>query len=300
MAVNTQRFQKELVSTLSYAEVFESEATRWVLERYWHGPLAYPRHVWLQAIKQHQDTWRKGWLSQPGTLPRESQHTLTSSQLAGIALLVHLVRWIPSINSLWLTGSAAIRSRDERADLDFMVVCRSGTLWSTRLLVSVAGVILHQLRRREDQHVRGRWCFNYWLEQEGLQQAAEQQNLYQAREIVQAVPLYQRQYGLARALLLANSWVLKYTRSGWLSSLHRADQCVPRRSLLFFLPGVEQGLVWILRRFNRSAFRWQQQYMLRHGNTIGEAVALHRAAFHHTKRAVHILTKYETIRRSIV
>lgn len=291
-------FVQQLVAALAYAEVFHSPLRRWQINQYWPGSIRYQsqamtslllhnKSVWNNSLWKYQD-WHQAIAGQQQQWPQAVQ--------TDICKISKLVRFIPAIDSLWLTGSLAMKRNDSTADIDFLVVCHSGTMWSVRALISIWALWQGKLRRRYSRHNAGRWCFNYWLESQQLEISPRKRNLYQARELVQAIPLYQSQPTSARQLLLHNYWAAGFTRTGWLYAWNRAASLPPRLALVWYFPGLRRIFIWLLQLFNPLAFYLQRRFM---DEISSDAkVSYSQAAFHSIYRESEILNKYETIRRS--
>ncbi|MCL4397950.1 nucleotidyltransferase domain-containing protein [Patescibacteria group bacterium] len=128
-----------------------------------------------------------------------------SSQKEKEALKVTgLLKKIPTVAAVFLTGSVAAQNATSRADIDLMIVTQPNTLWLTRLLV------FPWLKRR--------FCPNIFLDLNHLE--IKDQNLFTAHEILQAKCLYDRDK-VERRWLKVNLWTKEYLPEAYKNSKSR-------------------------------------------------------------------------------
>lgn len=107
-------------------------------------------------------------------------------------------RWlarVPFVRMVAVCGSHAVENGDDDGDVDFFLVTAKDRLW----LVHTVTMILRRLGRRLGVVL----CPNYLLTTASLR--VETRDLYTAREIVQAVPLWGEE--VYEQFLAANPWV---------------------------------------------------------------------------------------------
>lgn len=128
---------------------------------------------------------------------------------------IHYGRWVaslPFIRMVSVTGSLAVDNpRDGVDDIDYLIVTRPGRLWLCRAL------IILMVRYG---HLRGvNLCPNYLLTENVLY--FEESNLFTAREMLQMVPLYGREFYIK--MREVNAWVTDYLPQGYGLNLEKID-----------------------------------------------------------------------------
>ena len=104
----------------------------------------------------------------------------------------------PYVRMIAVTGTLAVNNVQESDDIDLLIVTASGRLWLCRALVILT------VRLAATQKIE--LCPNFFLSEKAL--VLEKQNFYNAREVVQMVPLYGKStYEVMRSL---NSWVYEF------------------------------------------------------------------------------------------
>lgn len=116
-----------------------------------------------------------------------------------------LLKFIPTIRLVGITGALAMQNSHKRDDIDLVVITSKGTLWTTRFLTSL---ILFPFKRDPTGHnIANRACLNLFLDETKLN--IENKNAYIAHEICQMKPVWDRNKTYSQ-LLRQNIWVKKY------------------------------------------------------------------------------------------
>lgn len=110
-----------------------------------------------------------------------------------------ILKKIPTIEAIFLTGSAAAKNAKKNADADLMIVTSPNTLWLTRALVYI---LLKMLKKFKNPI-----CPNIFLDKNHLE--IKNRNIFTAHEILQVKCLYDKN-AVSRKWLTANEWVKEY------------------------------------------------------------------------------------------
>jgi glycerol-3-phosphate cytidylyltransferase-like family protein len=187
---------------------------------------------------------------------------------------VRLVRWVPWIWGVAVSGSLAVNNPVEDDDVDFMIVTQPGRLWLVRVLVWLMAVRVGK-RRSWHREEKNSWCFNLWLEADSLALSSNRHNIYTAYEVCQTVWVMDRR-GTVRQFYDQNSWVEHFlpefyrSRIGESQRLDEADWSVMSLAIKLSSP------FW--RLLNGLLYFLQYLYMRRH--MTREVVDLGGAFFH--------------------
>lgn len=269
-----------VLQVIAYSAVFGSGVKEADLARFQIGTRIFTEQELRAAARNLR---QKGVIT---TVPLPVSPPLLQQKWHSAARAVQFLQRFPSIESIWVTGGLAVGNIQPDDDIDLMIITADNSLWLTRTLVAVNDLRLRRIRRRgdHDQQLKDKWCCNLWLESGALQLTPDQRSLYSAREVIQAVPVFQRRQGAAEKFLRANSWVQEYLPVGFQQGVKRAENLpvAPSARATFSLPLLNQFFFWL-----------QSQRMrryLRH-----EIVEHRRAFFHPGERAKDVQAKYEKI-----
>ena len=173
-----------------------------------------------------------------------------------------LLKIIPTIKMIAVTGSLAMGNSTDESDIDLMIITSKNTLWITRLCVyCMLYAIRYKLRRPRVKNERDALCLNMWLDESDL--VFRSRNLYTAHEIAQIVPLVNKNKTYEK-FLWKNKWILNW----WPNSVRIRN---PK-------PEIRKVSSFALRASNFIAFRMQYFYMK--SKITREVVTSTRALFH--------------------
>jgi predicted nucleotidyltransferase len=121
-----------------------------------------------------------------------------------------VLSFLPGIRMVAVTGSLAMQNSSEESDIDLMIVTNRGMLWTTRLFAYLLLFVFRfSLRRPKDKNQKDKLCLNIWLDESDLTWSKKDRNLYTAHEIVQIVPLVNKDKTY-EMFLRQNKWTLSY------------------------------------------------------------------------------------------
>jgi len=122
---------------------------------------------------------------------------------------VRVLRLIPFIKMVAVTGNLAMRNANQEDDIDFLIITQRKRLWLSRFLAVVLLELLGKRRRPEEKEVKDKICLNMFLDEDHLEMSEKQQNLFSAHEILQLKSLYEKDKFYDK-FLDQNRWVKKF------------------------------------------------------------------------------------------
>lgn len=175
-----------------------------------------------------------------------------------------ILRLIPTIKMVAVTGALAMESAGEESDIDLMIVAQKGTLWTTRVLTLIfLDLIGFSRRKYRDKNQKDKLCLNIWLDETSLTWPKKDRNSYTAHEICQVRPLVDKDKTYER-FIYSNKWIKDF----WPNAIKIvAISSKPITS--------SQSLVSILEPLARSIQFWHMR-----GKITREVVTKSRALFH--------------------
>ena len=117
---------------------------------------------------------------------------------------------ISTIKMAAVTGALAMENASEGADIDFLIITRKGTLWTTRAIAFLTlSLIGFPLRRFGDKRQKDKLCLNMWLDEKASSWPKKDRNIYTAHEICQIIPLINKESAYEK-FIWSNRWVKAY------------------------------------------------------------------------------------------
>lgn len=184
-----------------------------------------------------------------------------------------ILDFIPTIKFIGLTGALAMDNSDENSDIDFLIIVKKGTLWTTRLLtylvLKLAGFKFRCYEKNPlAEKQKDKICLNMWLDETSMVWR-RRRDLFTAHEIAQINTLINKDKTYEK-LISKNKWVKDFwpnaikVQSGKWKMQRENFLCV----LFFVLCSI----------FEPLAYKLQRLYM--RGKVTKEVVACHQAIFH--------------------
>ena len=119
--------------------------------------------------------------------------------------IISLLSFIPTVLLIGISGGLALNNADEKDDIDLFVITSKGSLWITRLFLVCLLILMGQYRGRGKKKSQ-KICLNMLIDESSLEL---QKNLYTAHEIVQLLPIFQRDSSYKK-FVGANKWIAKF------------------------------------------------------------------------------------------
>lgn len=145
-----------------------------------------------------------------GLSRRRVERTAISEQKYERAFgLAKLLKKVPFVRAVFITGALAAGNADEGDDLDFLVITAPSRVWLVRLLSYVLFAVKGVKRSRNVQTAPNKVCLNMFLAEDALELPDGERNLFTAHEICLARPLWARDQ-LHLRFLGENAWVKEH------------------------------------------------------------------------------------------
>src|SRR3990167_9855658 len=146
---------------------------------------------------------------------RKLRTKYSEAKLKRAAFFAKLLRIIPTVKLVAISGALAMRNSSKGDDIDLVIITSKGFLWTTRFLANM--MLLPFKRDPAGQKIADRACLNMFRDESDL--SIKERNIYTAHEICQMKLLWDRN-GTYRKFIRANSWIRKYLPN-WEPSVER-------------------------------------------------------------------------------
>lgn len=213
----TASIESRILAALLYADVFHNPLTVRELAQWIPSDTPVSSRVAQRNIKELVNKHRVGhtppFLYVAGhkkTIQFRIERLATSvSKWQQIRRTAKLLRYIPTISMVGVTGGLAVNNADNEDDIDLLIVARHHTLWMTRFMATVLIELVSKRRHPMDTKVSNAVCLNMFMTDRSLQLPTKEHGWYTAHEVLQMVPLWQRNHMYTK-YLQANSWVKEW------------------------------------------------------------------------------------------
>ncbi len=183
---------------------------------------------------------------------------------------VSVVKHIPWIKAILVTGSLAVNNAKKNDDIDFLIIVKKNRLWIVRVLTVIFAFIKGK-KRSWNGVDSNTWCLNLWLEDTSLKLPKRLRNIYGAFEISQAVWVFDRENSKNKFFEL-NSWAQEFLPNYFYFQKNNKAEIRSGKSKDYLFTGLFLNIT------NNILFFLQYLYMRPHMTT--EKVEKNFAFFH--------------------
>lgn len=134
-----------------------------------------------------------------------SQELLKESSLG-----VNMLKTIPWIKMLSVTGAVAANNAEKDDDVDIFIITQKNRMWLSRFFVYLILKIINKYSQGEKE--KRKFCCNLFVDETNIKWDKNKQNIYVAHEILSMHPLINRDEMYFR-FVDANSWTLKFFKN---------------------------------------------------------------------------------------
>jgi hypothetical protein len=207
----TESIQEAILKTVAYADLFDYPLTLHEIKRYLiESP--EDRSV-KEALNRMTADLRLIYTDGFYYLPRregiikirQGRRAASQPKLQKAKQVAAVLKFIPWIKLIGVTGALAMENSDEGDDIDLMIITSPNRLWLTRGMVATFLRLTGQYRR--PGKIKDRICPNLMIGGDALE--FHDRDLFTAHEIVQMKPVFERGNTYQR-FLEANAWVKEF------------------------------------------------------------------------------------------
>ena len=230
--------EKAILKTLVYADIFRYplkgyEVLKWLV--FEETTLLKVESGLNRLIKKRKIQYFSDLYFLPKNknfcLKRKRSEKYSKILLNKALIFSHILKIIPWIKLVGISGGLALSDADLGDDIDFFIITSQRRIWISRLL---ANILLDAFRVRRKagmskRSAKGKICLNTFLDEENLEQQFK--DLYVAHEVLQMKVLWQRE-GIYSKYLSDNNWVFKFLPN-WTSKIKYKKSKVKSGTYIF-------------------------------------------------------------------
>ncbi len=184
--------------------------------------------------------------------------------------LIRLVKYLPWVRAMVISGSTAVDNAKLKDDLDWLVITSNNSLWLVRPILLILASFFGKRRGRNGHHRDNSWCFNMFLTESSLAMPTDKKSVYTAYEVCQARFLLAKG-SVEKDFLLSNAWAKNFVPNFFETRLRQAASLTSSLNK-------KTNKVGLLGYINQLSFKIQLWYMKSH--ITREKVTLNFAFFH--------------------
>lgn len=200
-----------ILKTIIYADIFDYPLTKEEIWRFFIGKKPVNKKQTEKSLFNFDSRYGYFYLKKRDHIvaKRKIREKESQKKLQIAKRIASILRIIPSVYLIGISGNLSMNNAGEKDDIDIFVISKSGTLWSTRLLLILFLKIMGKHRSKLDTHVENKICINMLVDETEITIPLYRRNLYTAHEVIQMRPIFVRG-DVYKRFIAANSWVRKF------------------------------------------------------------------------------------------
>ncbi|MCL4418809.1 hypothetical protein M1146_01760 [Patescibacteria group bacterium] len=276
-----------ILKTLLYSDIFDYPLKEFELFRFLIEEKKTEKKTFLANIKGKNANviFKNGFYCISGResiiVKRLSREKESLTKLTLAQKIINRISLFPTILFIGVSGALAMKNAEKEDDIDLFVVVRENTVWVSRLFLVLFLKAMGKYRKRGVKNVANKICLNMLLDESQLAIPVLRQNLYSAHEVIQLMPIFDRQ-GVYKKFLDKNKWVEKFLPN----SISAKENQAKKKEEIFNFPAIK--LFKLLEPFAKKF----QLIVMRKYITI-EIVSDNFLAFHPFDYRKYVLGEYE-------
>lgn len=137
---------------------------------------------------------------------RKKREILSNLKIKIAEEFARKVSSIPSLQLVGISGSLSMKNSEKNDDIDIFVISKTGFVWLTRLLLVLFFKSFGVYRANNDKDIKDKFCLNFIVGENKIKFSKSKRNEYLAHEIVQLLPIFQRDNSY-KNFIKNNNWV---------------------------------------------------------------------------------------------
>jgi predicted nucleotidyltransferase len=140
---------------------------------------------------------------------REERKIASAKKIKFARQIIEKLAKVPSVRFIGISGALAMKNSGENDDIDLFVIASKKSLWITRMTIALFLKALGVYRGKNEKNISDKICLNMLLDETGLAFPRKRRDLYTAHEIVQIMPIFQKD-NFYEKFINANSWIYDF------------------------------------------------------------------------------------------
>lgn len=205
--------QQPLLRAILYADIFNYALSRKELLKYAVGKCTTQTlNTFISnppSVIYEKDGYYCLKESKVNIILRKKREKISKEKLEKAKTISTLLTLIPSVKFIGVSGAVAVNNAEMDDDIDLFIITGKNAIWKTRLIVTLVVKLLGKKRSKNEKNTHDKICLNMFMQESSLAFNKQRRDLYTAHEIIQLVPLIDKQKTYA-TFLKENEWVKKF------------------------------------------------------------------------------------------
>lgn len=284
--------RESIFKTLAYADIFDYPLTLDEIWRFWIGEKTASKDWIKKEIESFSFICNSNKIlfflkgKEENVKIRQEREKEGRKKYKIVQKVAYLFSHIPSVYLIGISGGLAMNNVSKNDDIDLFIITKKNTLFTTRLFLILFLDLLGLRRKRGDNDVFDKICLNMIIDETAFILPPQKQNLYCAHEVVQMVPVFERD-DTYKKFIRANMWIRRFLPN---SLKRKTLQNFTKNYAEFSFISVVLRFILCFSAFEFLAKNLQLYFIKRHQTR--EIISDHILAFHPHDYQTKILSEY--------
>ncbi|OIP58045.1 MAG: hypothetical protein COX79_03355 [Candidatus Levybacteria bacterium CG_4_10_14_0_2_um_filter_36_16] len=209
---------------------------------------------------------------------RKKREEISIRKIKKAKRIAQILSLIPPVLLIGISGSLSMNNCKKTDDIDFFIVTKKNTLWTTRFLVTFILIMLGEKRQRGNLLAIDKVCTNMFLGEDALSLPLKTQNIFSSHEVVQLKIIVNKNQTYEK-FLAANSWIKSFLSNTYIPQISESK----RNDFYNFFS-------LLLNPFEKFFYRIQMFYMRKY--ITCEEIKQNSAKFHPRDKTWYVIYLY--------
>ncbi len=258
-------FKSSILKTLIYHQIFSyslkiSELTRYLIEY----PELNQNLLKNQALSIPQITFKNNNIFLRSSDPHKESNQQRSWQLIQKTIkTTWILRKFPFVKLIAVSGSVAALNASESSDIDLFIIISKAkfNFWRNLILFYFQMINERVNLNKNPTENSGKFCLNYFLDDDPSAFVQNEQDLYTAMEIAHLKVIYNKDQTLQKFLQM-NSWIKSILPNYW--KISTSEWSLPKNNNVNLIPKIQHKpnywindvRIKILNQYNQALLKY--------------------------------------------
>ncbi len=136
---------------------------------------------------------------------RKKRQKISGEKLRIAKKIIKKISYFPTVKFIGISGALSMQNSDEEDDIDLFVISEKNFVWTTRFILVLSLILMGVYRNKNSKVYKDKICLNMIIDEDNMVLDKQNQNLYTAHEIIQTVPLFEKN-NTYKKFIEKNNW----------------------------------------------------------------------------------------------
>ncbi|OGH11696.1 MAG: hypothetical protein A3B38_03335 [Candidatus Levybacteria bacterium RIFCSPLOWO2_01_FULL_36_13] len=184
--------KNSITKTLLYFQIFDYPLKKKEIWQFLDKKISYKKFENLLKNIHRKDSFYFLNKKKNNIEKRKRRERISNSKINKTLKYIKKISFIPSLQFAGISGGLSMKNSEKNDDIDIFIISKKDFVWLTRLLLVLLFKFQGVYRSKGETNVKDKFCLNFIIGENKISFNKSERNLYLAHEIVQLLPIFQR------------------------------------------------------------------------------------------------------------